>query len=115
MVSQIDVYQVKPKTPVTLSVTIGDAQVGGTAVLLNGKLVGNGKSITDLAVGAKDQDLRGSNISCTTTVQDVNPATNHTSVTYALRGGVNDRDFTYEVSVSEAGGQAIYIVIFMLS
>ena len=115
VVSQTAFYSVKPNTPVSLSVTIGDGQVGGSAVTLSGALVGSGEEIRDLRIGKQGQDLRNASIECTTTVKDVNPATNRTSVTYALRGGKEDRDFTYDVTVSEAGGRAVYLVIFLLS
>jgi len=115
VVSQTAFYTVKPNSPVALSVTIGDGQAGGTAVTLGGELVGSGSDIKNLRIGKPGQDLRGASIECTTTVRDVNPATNHTSVTYSLRGGKEDRDFTFDVTVSEAGGRAVYVVIFLLS
>jgi len=115
VISKTEFYQVKPNTPVLLSVTIGDDQEGGTAVTLNGQLVGSGDDIKNLRIGAAGQDLRNSSISCTTTVKDVNEASNHTSVTYALREGKQPRDFTYDVTVSEAGGRAVYLAIFLLS
>ena len=115
IVSQTEFYPVNPNTPVTLSITIGDGQVGGTAVTLNGELVDSGGDIQNLQVGKPGQDLRNSSIECTTTVKDVNPATNHTSVTYALRGGKQAHDFPYDVTVSQPGGRAVYLITFMLS
>ena len=115
VVTQTAFYTVKPNTPVTLSVGIGDGQDGGTAVTLGGELVGSGAEIKNLRIGKPGQDLRDASIECTTTVRDINPATNHTSVTYSLRGGKEDRDFTYDVTVSEAGGRAVYVVVFLLS
>ena len=115
IVPKTEFYAVMPNTPVTLSVKIGDGQVGGTAVNLNGAPVGSGAPITNLRIGAPGQDLRGGDIDCTTTVRDVNPATNHTSVTYRLRGGKEDRDFPYEITVNDAGGRAVYLITFRLS
>ncbi len=115
VVSKTEFHAVKPSTPLMLSVKIGDDQEGGTVVTLNGQMVGSGDDIKNLRIGAPNQDLRNSSISCTTTVKDVNPATNHTSVTYALLGGKQDREFTYDVTVSEAGGRAVYLVVFLLS
>ncbi len=115
VVTQTAFYTVKPNTPVTLSVGIGDGQDGGTAVTLGGELVGSGAEIKNLRIGKPGQDLRDASIECTTTVKDINPSTNHTSVTYSLSGGKEDRDFTYDVTVSEAGGRAVYVVVFLLS
>jgi hypothetical protein len=115
VLSQTATYTVTPGKPVTLSVTIGDGQVGGTSVSLSGVLVESGGEIRNLRIGAEGQDLRNASIECTTTVKDVNPATNHTTVTYAISGGTEDREFTYDVTVSQAGGRAVYLVIFLLS
>jgi hypothetical protein len=50
---------------------------------------------------------------CTTTVRDINAATSHTSVTYALAGGSTDQSFTYSIDVAVPGGTAIYAVTFV--
>lgn len=100
--------------PATLSVTIGNGNVGGTAIMLDGRLVQASENIKNFVLG-KGKDLRGKEIACTTTVQDMNPNTNRTSVTYTLRFGDSAKDFPYELTVSEAGGRAIYIISFELS
>ncbi len=114
-ITKTEFYKVKPKTPITLSVTIGDAQVGGTAVTWKGALVGSGAGVTDLEIGKSGEDLRDTILDCTTTVKDVNPDTNNTDVTYTLKGGQADQDFPYSAQVSVAGGRAIYAVTFRLS
>ena len=113
IVPRSEFYPVKPNTPIRLTVTIGDGQSGATVVTLNGVVVDSGETIEDLPIGGPGEDLKKKTLECTTTVKDVNPATNHTSVTYTLRGGVEDKDFSYDVTVSEAG-RAIYDITFFL-
>jgi len=100
--------------PATLTVTVGDAQAGGTAVTVDGRLVQAGGNIKNFVLG-KGKELRDKEIGCTTTVQDMNPDTNRTSVTYTLRFGDAAQEFPYEVTVNQAGGRAIYLVSFELS
>ena len=111
-------YAVKPNTPIALSVTIGDGQVGGTVVTFRGEAIGSGEAIKDLRIPKENdpnQDLKRDSVSCTTTVRRENPATSHTSVTYALRGGVEDHDFTYDATVNQVGDRAVYRVSFIFS
>lgn len=114
-ITKTEFYKVKPKTPITLSVTIGEKQSGATAVNLEGALVGSGEHIDDLPIGKSGQDLRDAILDCTTTVKDVNPNTNNTDVTYTLKGGQTDQAFSYSAEVSMAGGRAIYAITFRLS
>jgi hypothetical protein len=76
---------VLPPGPVTLTVTIGDGQVGGSFAELDGKRIGPQGEITDLAVGDA-ADLRGRVLFVKTGVLDINAMSNHTSVTYDLNG-----------------------------
>ena len=100
--------------PATLTVTIGNAQAGGTAITLDGQLVHAGGGVKNLPLG-KTKDLRNKELGCTTTVQDMNPSTNRTSVTYTLRFGDAQQEFSYEATVSEGGGRAVYLLSFELS
>ena len=82
---------------VFLTIRIGDAQIGGSVVLLNGREVGSNQ-ITDLNLG-KGSDLKGSKVKIKTTVADINDQTNRTSVTYIFEGGPHPlrTDVTSEV------------------
>lgn len=100
--------------PATLTVTVGEDQAGGTAVTVDGQLVQAGGSIKNFPLG-KAGDLRNKEVGCTTTVQDMNPKTDRTSVTYTLRFGDSVKEFPYNVTVSQSGGRAIYLVSFELS
>ena len=112
--TESEFYEVKPNTPVTLSVMIGETNVGGTDVARDGDPLGNG-AITGLVIGMPNENLKKKTVDCITTVQRKNSATTRTSVTYQLRGGVNDRDFTYELTVPELNGRAVYDVTFIFS
>lgn len=113
--TESEFYEVKANTPVTLSVTIGESNVGGTDVTFNGQELKTGGAITDLAIGAANENLKQKSIDCITSVKRVNTATNRTSVTYHLRGGVEDRDFTYEQNVAAVNDRAVYDVTFVFS
>ena len=109
VISRSDDYAVRPNTPVTLTIVIGEEQSGDTEVRQGGKTLGSGK-ITNLTIDDKTKSIM-----CTTTVKRINPATKHTSVTYQLRGGVQDRDYIYEADVDQMGERAIYKASFVFA
>lgn len=110
--NKTQIYAVGSGEAVSLTVTIGDGQVGGSSVIWQGKTVAQGE-VKGLQVGDPGVPLTGDLLLCTTTVQDINTASNHTSVTYALSGGSADQSFTYSIDVSEPGGSAIYAITFV--
>jgi hypothetical protein len=71
--------------PIKLSVTIGDAQVGGSVVFIDGKKLKQSGAIVDLPLG-NAAALVGKAVVVRTLVSDINPKSNHTSVTYVLEG-----------------------------
>lgn len=106
-------YKVKPGSPVSLTVIIGEGNVGGTTVVWNDKsIVQNSDQITDMAIGAQGDNLQGKLLFCTTNVQDINPASNKTSVTYILSGGEEQQEFPFQIDVAGNGGFAIYSITF---
>jgi hypothetical protein len=50
-----------------------------------------------------------------TVVRDVNPSTNHTSVTYELKGGPEPRQFPFAIDVSVDKGSAHYLIAFVFT
>lgn len=70
---------------IKLSVLIGDAQVGGSVVTVDGKRKPQSGRIEDLSLG-EASTLSGKNVLVRTLVSDINPKSNHTSVTYELKG-----------------------------
>jgi hypothetical protein len=115
LVSHTNIYRVQPGQPVQIDTVIGDGQVGGTALTLNGvpvqfdNLTGRGM------VGQVGTNLVASVLQCLTTVQDVNPATNKTSVTYTLTGGLATQTFPFSVQVTADSGLARYSITFLFT
>ena len=98
-------YKVKPLTPVKLTITVGDGHVGGSSVRFKGeKICGNG--VTDCPIPRaddEDKELKDKRARCTTTVERKNQSTEHCSVTYSLRGGVEDKSVTFETTLKQMG------------
>jgi hypothetical protein len=107
-------YSVVPFQQLRLQVTVGDAQVGGTSLTLNGQEVPIDNTTGVATIGGAGQDLTGSVLNCVTTVRDINPSTNNTSVTHDLQGGKSPESFPFAVSVSADGGRARYVIAFIL-
>ena|SRR6185503_5488787 len=109
-VSETALFEVEPGQPLTLVVTIGEAQVGATIVRLNGIVVPfpNQQAPAPIGVTAPPSIL-----DCVTLVEDVNPATNRTTVTYRLETGALAKEFTYTLEASEKG-RVRYEVTFIL-
>ena len=84
-------YSVVDGNDVTLSIIIGDGQVGGSVVTLDGVEIGK-KMITNLKIGA-GATLKNKRLLARTVVLDVNPATNNMSVTWQFTGGVAPHTF----------------------
>lgn len=108
-----NLYMVTKDTPVQLRVTVGDAQVGGTALRLDGMPVPINPATGVAQIGQPGQDLKRSVLECLTTVQDINPSSNRTSVTYDLVGGPAAGSFPYTISVTADKGLARYFITFL--
>ena len=115
MVSHTNIYRVQTNQPVQLGVVIGDGQIGGTALTLNGAPVPFDNITGRAVVGRAGTSLVGAILQCMTTVQDRNPATNNTSVTYQLSGGVAAQTFPFSVQVTADSGIARYSVTFLFT
>jgi hypothetical protein len=112
MVSDTQIYHVGDATTVTLQVMYGDGQPGGTVTTWQGdvqRVPDGGRSY-----GRDGASLSGSILFCKSTVRDENPATNHTSVTYQLSGGVETREYSYQLLVPDQGALAEYSINFVL-
>lgn len=91
---------------VTLSVAIGDAQIGGSVVIIEGETVGRNQ-IDDLVLG-NGPDLRGKSVKIKTTVADVNDQSNRTSVTYKFSGGPSPLNTTVTSEVDNDGDSMVF-------
>ncbi len=92
---------------VSLSITVGDAQMGASAVWLEGKKILQGDDIRNARIG-DGRELRGKELVIKTVVTDVNDKTNHISVTYDLAGGVKEAELFLESTVQENGESVLY-------
>jgi len=108
-------YQLKKDgTPLTFTVTIGDAQKGVTSVTLGtSSLVSNQEGDVSLNIGA-DNNVAGQTLYCSTTVADIRSETKQTDVTYQLTGGVSDFQQTLNESVANLGDVVFYGATFFL-
>ena len=70
---------------VSLTIIIGDAQIGGSSVKVDDKPVGSPGAIKKLKLG-KGKDLPAKTVEVKTLVADVSDTTDQTSVTYVLDG-----------------------------
>jgi hypothetical protein len=97
---------------VTLSVIVGDAQIGSSIVKVGSREIARGV-IVDAPIGA-GAAISGQPLFVKSVVTDVNDSTNHTSVTYVLRGGRKDQQFQSAGTVDENGDSIIYRAKFNL-
>ena len=98
---------------IRLSVKIGHGQKAVTRVYLGENQIGPEKfdSFAGLEIG-KDNELKNRTLRCATTVHDINPATDMTSITAELAGGVKDFSKTMSDTVDESGGVIFYDFFF---
>jgi hypothetical protein len=97
---------------VRLTVRIGDRQIGASAVRIDGKEVTSG-IIKECIIGRGDE-LNGKELFVKTVVTDVNDATNRTSVTYTLSGGLRTSTYAQHTTVAADGDTVIYRATFAL-
>lgn len=101
-------YQVKESEDITLSIIAGEEQAGWFAVFLDGKFLTHEKTkLTNYSLG-KGSTIKSKTLTITTTVIDINPNTNRTSVTYFLNGGNSNLEITSEITVNHDNNPAYY-------
>jgi hypothetical protein len=100
-----DVYAVGSGS-VTLTVIIGNAQIGASRVKLDGKEIDRGQ-IEDLIVGNGPQII-GKTLSIKSAICDVSDKTNVLTVRYTLKGGKSDKNFDLEDSVAIEGDSLVF-------
>jgi len=98
-------YKVLERT-ITLTIIIGDAQLGSSLVLLEGQELGRGE-IKNMEIG-RGADIVGKILKVKSIVTDVNDNTNRMSIIYQLRGGQDDKSYSLEDIVSEDGDSTIF-------
>ena len=105
-------YSLGADNALLLTVTIGDAQLGVSAVWIDDRLFDKG-DFTRRPIGL-GKELFDSQLRIKSLVSDVNAATNHTSVTYILEGGPSVRKDILQQEVANNGDSVIYRSIYAL-
>ena len=106
-----DFYDVDDSSKkVTLEMKIGFGQPAASRVFIDYSPIG-GQKQNDFSVElGTNKSLKDTKLIINTSVWDLQDATDRTSVTVKLNGGIHSYERTSECSVSEQGGVAIYIV-----
>ena len=102
-------YPVQPDEIVSLSVRIGDGQVGGSLARVDDQdpPICPPGNITDVQVGT-GAALIGHTLVVRTLVADINPQTNSTTVTLDLNGSASGGDLHADASVDTDGDAVFY-------
>ncbi len=103
----------KPEGNVALTVIIGEAQIGGGVVKLDGKQIGV-TPVEKLSLGT-ESDLKGKTLLIKTIVSDENPETNKTSVTYTFDQNGEQQQFVSKAEVDHDKDEIGYWAKFELS
>jgi hypothetical protein len=107
-------YKVRKNSKVTLTVEVGDMQAGGTSISWEGEVkIGDPNFENEPINGTRPPS--GTILNCLTKVVDIRPETNHTSVTYTLKGGARTQEFPYAVHVLQEHGLARYLITFIFT
>ena len=101
-------YAVEDDDSVHLDVIVGHQQLGTPTVQFQDEStpLSDGVDVTDLPVG-EGSEITGRILRVTTTVTITNPNSTQASVTYKLRGGVEDEEYSHS-SPSQSGGSVIF-------
>jgi hypothetical protein len=108
-------YAVKKNSKVTLTVEVGDSQAGGTSYTWGEDSEVGDPNFEDKLVNGAGEGIDGTVLHCLTKVVDIRPETNHTSVTYTLKGGVKEQSFPYAAQVLQEHGLAKYFISFIFT
>jgi hypothetical protein len=91
---------------VSLTVSIGDAQIGGSVVRIGSDIKGTNQ-IQDLTLGT-GPELKGQSVKIKTTVTDINDSSNKTSVTYEFSGGLHPLNTEVISEVANDGDSMVF-------
>lgn len=92
--------KVNPEETTSLTIIIGNAQIGSSTVKIkySSEILGKGE-INNLVIG-KGKDLSGKILRIATRVLDANPATNKVIITHHFDNG-DPADFLYEDEIAD--------------
>ena len=97
--------------PVTLTIVIGDGQLGGSSLKLSRKPFGPAGDIVAVEIGSAAA-LRNRALEVRTLIADVNPQSNSASVTYEFTGAAPERE-TVRHRIKRDGGAVLFISRFL--
>ena len=108
-------YAIGIKSQVTLTVTIGDFQAGGTSSSWKGKTVTGNPNFENHPINSVSTPIVDSALHCMSKVIDIRPETNQTSVTFTLKGGKEERSYPFGIQVAKEHGMAVYQITFVFT
>lgn len=111
LISDTQFYSIGSSSAITLTVTIGNTQVGGSFVQYNNQQVfpAAGDPHTFAISGVSLATL----LKVVTTCKDINVSTNVIPVTFVLSGGSAKKEYPYTATVDHDNAQAIFSIDFM--
>lgn len=101
------------QSKVVVTVSVGDGQIGGSAIFLDGKLIAKGQ-IANHNLG-NGKDLAGKQLQVKTVVTDVRDETNRTVVYYTFKIGGDVTAFSTAGVVDNDGDSMLHRGVFDLS
>ena len=107
-------YAVRPDTDVSISVVIGNGQFGTIRVRLDGNKIAAGRQQVTAVLG-KGSTVTNKTVDVISVVDDVNPSTNRTVVTYTLAGGAAPQSFQSDLNLANDWGVALHTATFQLA
>jgi len=99
---------------VKLSAIVGNQQLGTTVVKVDGTQVAKGTSIQDLVLGT-GTDLNTKVVLARTVINDVNEATNVTTMQYTLTDGTTTKTYDATGEVDKDFGVIVYFANFTIA
>lgn len=106
-------YSVTDTASVILSITIGNAQIGGSAVKNGTTVIATGQ-ISNLNLGT-GQSLKNASVLAVTTVSDINQNTNNLVVTYDVTGGPQPYSESRMLTVDNNGDAGRFVLVLNFS
>ena len=108
-------YAVNDNDQVVIDVLVGDAQPGGSTVLLGTtQLAMGGDALTNVPIG-KGSDIRGKKLVVATEVTDKSPDTDRTSTQITVKGGAAPKNISQSQLASKKGEIVSYVTVISFS
>lgn len=106
-------YHVRKEDVLKLEIKIGHGQLGVTTIHLGDKVLAAAKegSFT-LPIPGNGEELQRKTLICSTTIADIQPNIDETSITYSLTGGVKSFKQTLQESADDDDKVVPYVATF---